>query len=60
MKVNYHKGSATGLKDGGRTLVTNSGEVGNDGLIICSGGRFIKKLPGIEHAITPCEGSPPR
>jgi sulfide:quinone oxidoreductase len=21
-----------------------------------SGGRFIKKLPGIEYAITPCEG----
>ena len=30
--------------------------VDNDGLIIASGGRFIKKLPGIEHAITPCEG----
>ena len=25
-------------------------------MIIASGGRFIKKLPGIEHAITPCEG----
>jgi sulfide:quinone oxidoreductase len=24
--------------------------------VIASGGRFIKKLPGIEHAITPCEG----
>ncbi len=28
----------------------------NDGLVIACGGRFIKKLPGIEHAITPCEG----
>lgn len=58
MKVQYHKGSATGLKDDGRTLLTDNGEVTNDGLIICSGGQFIKKLPGIEHAITPCEGIP--
>lgn len=56
MGVNYHRASATGLKDGGRTVVTDAGEVANDGLIIASGGRFIKKLPGIEHAITPCEG----
>ncbi|MCF6282767.1 MAG: FAD-dependent oxidoreductase [Candidatus Polarisedimenticolaceae bacterium] len=57
-QVNYFQGSATGLKDGGRTLLTDNGELSNDGLIICSGGRFIKKLPGIEHAITPCEGIP--
>jgi hypothetical protein len=25
-------------------------------LIIASGGHFIKKLPGIENAIIPCEG----
>lgn len=56
MDVNYHQASATGLKDGGRTVLTDAGEVTNDGLIIASGGRFIKKLPGIEHAITPCEG----
>ncbi|MEE9358317.1 NAD(P)/FAD-dependent oxidoreductase [Candidatus Vondammii sp. HM_W22] len=58
MKVQYHKGSATGLKDNGRTLLTDNGEITNDGLIICSGGQFIKKLPGIEHTITPCEGIP--
>ena len=56
MQVNYHKGSAESLQDGGRTLVTDTGNIENDGLIIASGGRFIKKLPGIEHAITPCEG----
>jgi sulfide:quinone oxidoreductase len=39
-------------------VVTDQGEVRNDGLIIASGGRFIKKLPGIEHAITPCGGIP--
>ncbi|MDO6681534.1 FAD/NAD(P)-binding oxidoreductase [Oceanobacter sp. 5_MG-2023] len=42
--------------DQGRTVKTNQGDFSNDGLIIASGGRFIKKLPGIEHAITPCEG----
>jgi sulfide:quinone oxidoreductase len=56
MGVTYHRASATGLKNGGRTVLTDAGEVDNDGLIIASGGRFIKKLPGIEHAITPCEG----
>lgn len=56
--IKYHKGAATGLKEAGRVLVTDSGEIENDGLIIASGGRFIKKLPGIEHVITPCEGIP--
>nr|CAA6830065.1 MAG: FAD-dependent pyridine nucleotide-disulphide oxidoreductase [uncultured Thiotrichaceae bacterium] len=55
-KVNFHRGRVTGLRDGGRTVETDNGDVSNDGLIIASGGRFIKKLPGIEHAITPCEG----
>ncbi|MFN3786383.1 MAG: NAD(P)/FAD-dependent oxidoreductase [Thiothrix sp.] len=56
MNVTFHQGNVTGLQDGGRTVITDNGEVTNDGLIIASGGRFIKKLPGIEHAITPCEG----
>ncbi|MCP3870422.1 MAG: FAD-dependent oxidoreductase [Gammaproteobacteria bacterium] len=58
MKVNYHKGSATGLKDGGRTLITDRGEIPNDGLLIGSGGCYIKKLPGIEHVLVPCDGVP--
>ena len=59
MGVAYHKGSAATIKAGGRILVTEEGaEIENDGLIIASGGRFIKKLPGIEHVITPCEGIP--
>lgn len=56
MGVTYHQASATGLNDGGRVVLTDAGEVVNDGLVIASGGRFLKKLPGIEHAITPCEG----
>lgn len=54
--VKFHQASVTGLRDNGRVVETENGDVGNDGLIIASGGRFIKKLPGIEHAITPCEG----
>ena len=56
MKVNFHKAEVTGLKDAGRTLETDAGDISNDGLIIASGGRFIRKLPGIEHSITPCGG----
>ena len=51
-----HQASVTGLSADGRTVYTDNGDVGNDGLLIATGGRFIKKLPGIEHAITPCEG----
>ncbi len=54
--IHYHRGSAAGLEDHGRTLLTDRGKVENDALLIASGGRFLKKLPGIEHAITPCEG----
>jgi len=52
----FHHGAANGIENGGRTVVTENGKVENDGLVIACGGRFIKKLPGIEHAITPCEG----
>ncbi|MEW8624787.1 MAG: FAD-dependent oxidoreductase [Candidatus Thiodiazotropha sp.] len=56
MGVNHVAGAATGLSEDGRQLETTAGPIENDGLIIASGGRFIKKLPGIENAITPCEG----
>ncbi len=54
--VNYVKAAVAGLEDGGRTVVTDEGSHRNDQLVIATGGRFIKKLPGIEHALTPCEG----
>ena len=61
MDVVFHQAKVTGLSEGGRVVETdnkdiNNGNINNDGLIIASGGRFIKKLPGIEHALTPCEG----
>ena len=55
-KVQFIQASVENIINGGRTVVTSDGEYENDGLIIATGGRFIKKLPGIEHAITPCEG----
>ncbi|MBD3755240.1 MAG: FAD-dependent oxidoreductase [Gammaproteobacteria bacterium] len=55
-RVQFVEASVENIINSGRTVVTNQGEFHNDGLIIASGGRFIKKLPGIEHAITPCEG----
>ncbi|MEW6765820.1 MAG: FAD-dependent oxidoreductase [Pseudomonadota bacterium] len=55
-KVHFHAGRVTGMRGGGRLVITDQGEVENDGLIVASGGRFIKRLPGIEHAITLCEG----
>jgi sulfide:quinone oxidoreductase len=56
MDVEFHAAEVTGLADGGRAVHTTQGDVANDALVIATGGRFIKKLPGIEHAITPCEG----
>lgn len=55
-RIEYRQGSVTGLDEGGRVLHTDSGDVRNDALLIATGPRFLKKLPGIEHAITPCEG----
>jgi len=57
-QVEFHAGRVTGLADGGRTVLTDSGTLTNDALLIASGGRFLKTLPGIEHALTICEGAP--
>lgn len=54
--INFQAGTVESIKDAGRTVVTEKGEVSNDALLVASGGRFIKKLAGIEHAITICEG----
>ncbi len=54
--VNFKQASVTGISADGRTVETSDGAVANDALVIGTGGRFIKKLPGIEHALTLCEG----
>lgn len=56
-RVEFHAGHVTGLQDGGRTVQTDNGTLTNDALLIASGGRFLKGMPGIEHALTICEGS---
>ncbi len=55
-KVEFHAGSATGIEEGGRRVLTDTGTISNDGLIIAAGATYAKKPPGIEHVITPCEG----
>src|SRR5690606_27632943 len=54
--VRWHRGSVLHVLDGGRRVVTDHGELHNDVLVIATGGRYLRKLPGIEHAIIPCEG----
>lgn len=56
-RVEFHAGRVTGLANGGRTVLTDNGSVTNDALLIASGGRFLKAMPGIEHALTICEGT---
>ncbi|MGD9598182.1 MAG: NAD(P)/FAD-dependent oxidoreductase [Steroidobacteraceae bacterium] len=55
-RVRWHRGSVQGVHDGGRRVATDSGELGNDYLVVATGGRYLRALPGIEHAIIPCEG----
>jgi len=55
-QVRWHRGSVQGVHDGGRRVVTDSGEIGNDYLVVATGARYLRALPGIEHAVIPCEG----
>jgi sulfide:quinone oxidoreductase len=58
-RVDWHQGRVATLRDGGRIVETEAGEVlTNDYLIIATGGRYLKKMPGLaENAIIPCEGA---
>lgn len=55
-RVNFVEASVTGLENGGRIVLTDTGSFTNDHLVIATGGRFLRKLPGIEHALVPCDG----
>lgn len=57
-RIRFHAGRVRAVTEGGRRVHTDTGEIRNDGLLIASGGRFLKSLPGIEHALTLCEGIP--
>lgn len=54
--VKHESASATGLDAHARVLKTDQGDVGFDYLIIASGGRYIRKLPGIDNACIACAG----
>src|SRR5690606_21388777 len=54
--VHWHRGSVLAVADDGRRVITDTGDVHGDVLVIATGGRYLRKLPGIEHAIIPCEG----
>jgi len=56
LRVKYVRGSVSGVSEDGRILQTTAGEIENDALLIATGGRYIRKLPGIENVITICEG----
>ncbi|PRX11181.1 UNVERIFIED_ORG: sulfide:quinone oxidoreductase [Martelella mediterranea] len=55
-RLDYVRARVTGLEGDGRTVLTDNGTYQADQVVIASGGRFIRKLPGIEHALVPCEG----
>lgn len=58
-QVKWLAGQVQKIEDAGRTVITEQGRIHNDYLIIATGGRYLKKLPGIEHAVIPCEGIEP-
>lgn len=56
-KVRFVQASVTAMSAAEKTVTTDTGEViAADHIVIAAGGRFLRKLPGIEHAIIPCEG----
>ncbi|AMM86173.1 FAD/NAD(P)-binding oxidoreductase [Martelella sp. AD-3] len=55
-RIDYVPASVTGLGEDGRTVLTDNGTYRADHVVIASGARFIRRLPGIEHALVPCEG----
>lgn len=59
LDIKWHQGRVLRVEDDGRKVITDNGELNNDYLVIAAGGRYLRKLPGIEHAFIPCEGIEP-
>jgi len=55
-QVDYTKGMVTGIDKEQKILKTDAGDIAYDAVIIASGGRYIRKLPGIENACIACAG----
>lgn len=54
--VDYVQSSVTGIDTESKTIKLEQGSLSYDAVIIASGGRYIRKLPGIEHAKIACSG----
>lgn len=52
----WQAGHVRGIGAEGRRVVTDDGELDTDYLVIATGARYLRRLPGIEHALIPCEG----
>jgi sulfide:quinone oxidoreductase len=52
----FEEDRVTGVRDGGRTVVTAAGELAADGLIVASGATTPATIPGSEHVHTICGG----
>lgn len=57
--VTHVPASAVGLDTAARTLITDQRDIPYDYLLIASGGRYLRGLPGIEHAHIACAGWAP-
>ncbi|MFD2173930.1 NAD(P)/FAD-dependent oxidoreductase [Rhodobacter lacus] len=56
-KLRHIKASVTTMSGANRSVTLDTGAVLRaDHIVIATGGRFLRKLPGIENAIIPCEG----
>ncbi len=54
--VCYIQSAVSNVDDKTKTIQTETGLVPYDVVIICSGGQYIRKLPGIENAEISCSG----
>jgi sulfide:quinone oxidoreductase len=55
-QVDYIQASVTGIDAENKHLMTDAETLEYEAVIIASGGRYIRKLPGIEHAHIVCSG----
>lgn len=54
--VNYIQSTVTGIDADAKMLRLENDSLAYDAVIIATGGRYIRKLPGIEHAKIVCSG----
>lgn len=55
-RIRHIPETVTGVEEKGRVLVTDKGRHENDALLIATGSASLKKLPGIEHSRSICQG----